>query len=80
MQVQILESEQAAHLIRCRGRTQAPDAANEMVFLFVRSHLEVSTEVGSCMTIHNPWRLMRLPGCSIPLIFVYAASDVHMSA
>ena len=74
--MEILESEQEAHLIKCRGRTEARNAPNEVVFLFVRSHLPVSTEVGSRMTIHSPWRLMHLPDCSIPLIFVYSASDV----
>lgn len=75
-QVEVLEREQEGHLIKCRCRTSAGQVEGDTVFLFVRSHLPVSTEVGCHITIHSPWRHMQLPGCSIPLIFVYAASDV----
>ena len=74
-QVEILEREQEAHLIKCRARTQAPDVQSETVFLFVRPHLTVSTDVGSRIIIQSPWRVMHLPDCGIPLVFVHAASD-----
>ena len=71
----MLEREQEGHLIKCRCRTNTEQIKGGTAFIFVRSHLPVSTEVGCHINIHSPWRHMQLPDCAIPLVFVYAASD-----
>ncbi|BDA42457.1 hypothetical protein COCOBI_03-3470 [Coccomyxa sp. Obi] len=73
IQVEILEIEREDNIIKCRCKKLGEEPG--IVFAYIKSSMSVSTDVGCRMTICSPWKMMQLQSCTVPLYFVYHATN-----
>ncbi|CAL8467873.1 g7411 [Coccomyxa elongata] len=72
-QVEILEMEREDNIIKCRCKRLGEEPGT--IFAYIKSSMLVNTDVGCRMTICSPWKMMQLQSCTVPLYFVYHATN-----
>ena len=74
-QVEVLEKEVEGDIVKCRCKHLTDQPQDGAMFAFIKASLPLSTDVGSCITVCSPWKVMKLSTSSASVLFVFSAHN-----